>query len=73
MLVNCAGQIFVNEEEINVVSSFRYLGFLLSKDSVNPSSILLDRINKCQLAFYSVKNKSKFYGLNNARVRLALV
>ena len=44
MLVNCSGEIFVYEKRIAVVSSFRYLGLLLSAESVDPSSILLDRI-----------------------------
>ncbi len=73
MLVNCEGAIFVENKEIKLVSSFRYLGFLLQQDSVNPSSILLDRISKCELAFYSVKNKTNSFGLNNARVCLALI
>ncbi len=47
MLVNCVGQIFVNQQEIKLVDTFRYLGFLLSKDSIDPSSILLDRISSC--------------------------
>jgi hypothetical protein len=34
---------------------------------------MLDRIQKCKVAFYSVVNKSKFFGLSNARVRLQLM
>ena len=54
MLVNCEGEIFVDQQSIKIVDSFRYLGFLLSKESIDPSSILLDRINLCKNAFYSV-------------------
>ena len=70
MLANCCGEIFVNQQSIRIVDSFRYLGFLLSKDSIDPSSILLDRINMCRTAFIALKNKSKFYGISNGRVRL---
>ncbi len=54
MFVNCEGEIFVNQQSIKIVDSFRYLGFFLSKESIDPSSILLDRINLCRNAFYSV-------------------
>jgi hypothetical protein len=63
----------VYSESITVVENFRYLGFLLTSAATDPSSIMLDRINKCTLAFYSLMNKSKFFGLSNARVRLSLV
>lgn len=32
-----------------------------------------DRLNKCKLAFYSVQNKARFFGVLNPRVRLQLV
>jgi hypothetical protein len=63
----------VYETPIKIVQEFRYLGFMLRNNSIDPTSIILDRINKCKIAFYSVMNKSKFYGLSNARVRLSLV
>ena len=43
MLINCEGEIFVDTFQIKNVETFRYLGFLLSKYSTDPSSIILDR------------------------------
>lgn len=47
MLINCVGIIQVNQQPLKIVDTFRYLGFMLSKDSIDPSSIILDRIKKC--------------------------
>jgi hypothetical protein len=45
--VNCDGSIFVDQQSIKIVDSFRYLGLLMKADCVDPTSILVDRIHKC--------------------------
>jgi hypothetical protein len=48
MFINCVGEILVKQQPIKVVETFRYLGFLLSSDSIDPTSIILDRIKNAR-------------------------
>ena len=62
MFVNCKGNIVINEKEIEIVDSFKYLGFNISNACMSPVSILEDIIIKANRMFQAIRTNCRLLG-----------
>ena len=46
MFVNCTGQMYVENEPMDTVDEFKYLGLIISNNVCKPEVMLKARINK---------------------------
>ena len=56
---------YVNNEKIDTVDEFKYLGLFLSNSACKPDVMLKARIVKAQRTFYAVRTNCKLLGISN--------
>ena len=70
MFVNGSSQMYVNNQKIDTVNEFKYLGLILSNTTSKPDVLLKARILKTQRTFYAVRTDCKLLGISSIRVKL---
>ncbi len=55
---------------IESVDEFKYLGLVINRANICPSTMLEKRILKAQAAFNAIKCHTRLLGLHNRRVRV---
>ena len=68
MFVKFKGNIVINETEIGIVDTFKYLGFNISNACMSPVSILEDRVIKANRMFQAICINCRILGLSNIRI-----
>jgi hypothetical protein len=50
-----SGELYCNGQVVENVQEFKYLGLIIRNDAKCPSRMLESRIEKCQVAFNSIR------------------
>ena len=73
MFINCSGQLSCGSSPIQVVDSFKYLGFTIRRTGSSPSALLQDKILATRKAFAALSSNARYLSIHNVRVRVSLV
>ena len=64
---------FIDNQKIETVKEFKYLGIILQNNATKPDKIIKARLNAAKRSFYSVCTNCRLLGITNIKVKLLLV
>ena len=64
---------FIDNQKIETVKEFKYLGIILQNNATKPDKIVKARLNAAKRSFYSVCTNCRMIGVTNVKVKLLLV